>query len=514
MRLAGKLLLLAGSIVVGVSTTHAQDNLPTVPKLSAEGVLSQLPPSNSISHIVTSSETLWTGTGKGLARTLNGGRTWESFRNVSEFARPGIFAIALKEGLIWCSTGYSQEIDDQSVQTGAGYTYSTDEGATWFSQPQSLDDPEDSLVTYGSSTVRFLPVTVDEQNVTFDVALSDSFVWITSWSSGLRRSSNLGTTWERVVLPSDILNSVSPDDSLDGYYIDPRQHNNFLLFSVFVQNDSTIWAGSAGGINKSTDGGISWTKYNSLNQASGILGNWVIAIEGQQLGPFYRLWTTNWPADLGQNEQYGVSYSDDGGRIWKNLLHGVKAYDFAFRDSIVYIASDEGIYRTADGGITWIRSGTIIDQETRQLITSPAFFSVGVVGDTVFCGGSDGMATTIDNASTVFGQTWEIQRTYQPVQNTSATYAYPNPFAPDDEIVRIHYKTGGTQAGVTIEVFDFGMNRVRTVLRDAQRLDTTEYDEIWDGRDTDGRQVANGVYFYRIEMNGQDPSWGKIMVLQ
>jgi hypothetical protein len=443
-----------------------------------------------------------------------GSGAWESFRAVPEFARPGIFAIAVKPGLIWTSTGFTQEIDDQNVQTGSGFTFSTDQGATWMSRPQPLDAADDSLVTYGVNTVRFLPVTVDEQNVTFDVALSDSFVWIASWSSGLRRSSDFGETWDRVVLPNDALSSVSPDDSLGFYYVDPRQQNNFLLFSVFVQDDTTIWAGTAGGINKSIDGGSSWSKFNTINQASPLLGNWVIAIDGQQRDSVYRIWTTNWPADLEPGEQYGVSYSDDGGRIWKNLLHGIRAYDFAFRDSIVYIATDEGVFRTDDGGLSWIRSGTIVDQATGQRITDASFFSVGVVGDTVYCGGSDGLARTVDDGLGSFGQTWEVLRTYQSVGSSANTYAYPNPFSPDEEIVRIHYSTGGTGASVTVEVFDFGMNRVRTIVRDASRSGITEHDEIWDGKDSQGRQVANGVYFYRVEIDGRDPAWGKIMVLQ
>ncbi|HUI65696.1 MAG TPA: FlgD immunoglobulin-like domain containing protein, partial [Bacteroidota bacterium] len=67
---------------------------------------------------------------------------------------------------------------------------------------------------------------------------------------------------------------------------------------------------------------------------------------------------------------------------------------------------------------------------------------------------------------------------------------------------------------VTLEVFDFGMNRVRTVVRDAQRSGTSEHDEIWDGRNDAGTLVVNGVYFYRVRVNGGDPAWGKVMVIQ
>jgi hypothetical protein len=259
---------------------------------------------------------------------------------------------------------------------------------------------------------------------------------------------------------------------------------------------------------------VTWSKYTTLNQQAHILGNWVIAIDGQSVDSIYRLWCTNWKADLDPNEQYGVSYSEDGGRIWKNFLHGIKAYDFAFRDSVVYIATDDGVYRTSNGGLSWERSGTIIDKTTGQRVTSPSFFSVGVIGDTVFCGSGDGLVKTIDNATHAFGGEWEIMRAFRPVGTTASTYAYPNPFSPAQELVRFHYSTGGVLASVTIEIFDFGMNRVRTVVKDAQRSGSQEHDEIWDGRDDANNEVTNGVYFYRVVLNNGEPAWGKVMVLE
>jgi hypothetical protein len=36
----------------------------------------------------------------------------------------------------------------------------------------------------------------------------------------------------------------------------------------------------------------------------------------------------------------------------------------------------------------------------------------------------------------------------------------------------------------------------------------------WDGRTDAGDLVKNGVYFYRVTIDGGEPMWGKIMVLQ
>ena len=165
--------------------------------------------------------------------------------------------------------------------------------------------------------------------------------------------------------------------------------------------------------------------------------------------------------------------------------------------------------RNPDGTPT----GTIVDEETGQRITSDTFFSIGVVGDTVYAGGIDGLVKTVDNAAHPFGLTWEIFRAYEPLSPEVQSYSYPNPFSPRFDVTRIHYGIPAGSAKVTIEVFDFGMNRVRTVVRDGPRSGAAEYDEIWDGRDDGGSVVPNGVYFYRVIVGDNEPLWGKIMVL-
>lgn len=497
------------------SEGQAQVRLLSTPSLGAKTdvTLSQVP-SNSISQVVTRQNQLWIGTGKGVARSIDGGRTFVSYRNVPQFARPGVFALDVKGDTIWCATGYVEETQSAgNVQTGTGYSYSFDNGGTWHSAPQPLDSQSDTAVPYGANSIRFLPIVVPEQNVTFRLDVTDSAVWVASWSSGLRKSTNNGASWTRIVLPSDTLSSISPTDPLAGYVVDPRTNNNFLLFSVYVESSSIVWAGSAGGINRSSDGGVSWKKFTASNELEHVLANWVVAIRGQRRATGTRVWTANWPA-ASASESYSVSFTDDSGKSWTNSLIGVKAYDFAFKDTIVYVASDQGLFRSTDGGISWIMSGTIVDPARGNVITSSAFYAVGVEGDTVFGGNSDGLVRTLDNASVQFGSNWDVLRTSLPVGSSSATYSYPNPFSPKHESVRFHYNIGHSPSTVSIEVFDFGMNRVKTLLRDAQRSGPLERDEVWDGHDERGSPVPNGVYFYRVTVSGGDPAWGKVMVIQ
>jgi hypothetical protein len=316
-----------------------------------------------------------------------------------------------------------------------------------------------------------------------------------------------------VVLPSRSRRTIAPTDSLAGYAVDPRLDNNFLAFSVYAQTDQIIWAGTAGGVNRSADGGMSWTKFRSDNQSSPILADWVIAIAGQPRPGGMRIWITNWPAE-GDNQRYGISFTDNDGVSWSTTLPDVKAYGFAFKDSIVYVATDEGVYRSSDAGLTWSASGTIVDTGSRERLTSEAFFSLAVIGDTVYAGGSDGFARTVDTPASPFGRTWTVVRAHRALSSGGDTYAYPNPFSPRFEVTRIRYGLPVAGGTVSVELFDYGMNRVRTLVHNATRPGPTEFDEIWDGKNDGGSTVPNGVYFYRIVVSGGEPVWGKVMVLQ
>jgi hypothetical protein len=497
-------------------------------------------PSNSISQIATTDSILWIGTSDGLAKSSDGGRSWISYQGNPKFVNDGIYALAVDGRRIWTSTGFTQKIKEGSVPTGTGYTYSTDNGETWQLVGQTLDHKDSSIISYGiNDSIWILPIVVPEQNVTYDISLSTDLhsdsvtggtVWIASWASGLRKSTDNGAQWQRILLPLDQMNTLKPTDTLWTYAasdtakrhkifprFDPRgdatnHSNNLKAFSVCAIDNDTIWCGTAGGVNKSTDGGWSWTKFTHQNQEEPILGNWVITIKEQRFQSKQRIWITNWKSE-DPNEDYGVSYTEDGGRTWKNFLHGIKAYNFAFKDSIVYIGTDDGLYRTQDGGQSFMISKQFINLTTRQRIMSKSIYSIGVIGDTIYVGTDEGIASTIDDSLHLFGSNWYIYQTY-------SISAYPNPFSvSNDGEVKIRYgefiadPQNSIQRNVTIEIFDFGMNRVRTLIRNATRTAAEDSEERWDGLGDNGKVVAGGVYFYRVKVDNNEPTFGKILVL-
>ena len=488
-----------------------------------------LPLTNTINDILVQHDSVWFGTESGLSLTVNGGTSWTHFSNTSTFDNKGISAIAINNNFIWVAIGYSTTLNGESVQTGGGLHYSTDRGLTWSPLiPQPVDKGTVDTLIYlpGTDTIRALDITVPQQNITFDIALTKNTVWIASWAGMLRKSTDLGNTWTRVILPPDNLDSIKPTDSLNyAFDLSPASgrlglsaNNNHLLFSVYASDDTTIWAGTAGGINKSSDGGISWRKFSHQNQAHPISGDFVVALKEQRWHNRQIMWAATVNAN-DADEIKGISYSEDAGETWKTALLGEWAHNIAVNDSgnVVYVATDNGLFRSSDFGESWIKSGSIYDPSNLQRFVSSECYGVGIKGDTIWFGGSEGIAYTIDSPSQQFGSVWHIFRTAEQVGNKKFTYAFPNPFAPSNEPVRLHYSIGTDYSGtqeVSIRIFDYAMLPVRTLIQKATRTSGKEYDEIWNGRDDNRSIVSNGVYFYRLEIGNQSPLWGKILVLR
>lgn len=474
---------------------------------------SDLPAGNIVTNICINGDTVWIGSSKGLSRTTDGGKTWKNYWQTLEFGTNKISAIACKDGVIWVALARTVKIDNDEFPEGLGLLYSTDGGETWIKVSQPVDAQTDTVEIYGFNQIKTLPITTTINNIIYDITILKDTVFIASFAGGLRKSTDMGKTWQRVVLPPDFLNQISPNDSLN-FELNPVKNLNHRVFSVIAVDDSIIWIGTADGINKSTDGGRSWVKFNHQNQIMPISGNFVVALGNQKFRSKNLEKNIIWGATINANdpdEYKALSFSEDGGNTWKTTLIGEFVHNVDFKDSIVYAVSDNGLWRTADFGKTWEKAGNIIDILSRQAIYTNTFYSIGVQGDTIWAGSADGLVKFKD--SEAFDETFKVFRAYEKVAGTDKTYAYPNPFSPWNEVTRIHYSVEGTRSEVTIEIFDFSMRKIRTIIANAQRVGKREYDEVWDGRDEVGNPVPNGVYFYRVKIDNKE-LYGKVLVIQ
>jgi hypothetical protein len=532
-------------ILVTIDITIAQ-HIPSSFYLSGEKKLnktqSENPSGNSISDIISVGDTVWIGSSKGVSLSTDNGLTWQNFYGNDAFGTESISAIGYDKGTFWAATAHSQTIFGSDFQVGSGLRYTTNNGQTWTSVPQPIDDTTDKFVRYGINNLHAVPVTVAVQNLIFDVAFTHTpdgkpVIWVASFAGGLRKSADMGTSWQRVVIPPDNLNSIKPTDTLDfclspvGGKICSDNNLNYRVFSVIAVNDSTVYAGSAGGINKTTnalDTFPSWTKFTHTNQANPITGNFIVAMAYDKVRN--NIWGATWLAE-GTTESYGVSYSSDGGNSWNTFLDGERSHNFGFKSGDVIALTDNGAFRSSDSGINWILPNSIYDNKTKITLSTSIFYSAASVVipaqgiNDVWIGSDDGLAKLSESPGKIWQGVWKIFRSSPSLISQTQSYAYPNPFSPQNDILKIKYSTGGKNSSVTIRIYDFGMNYVRTVINNVPRgqyahvidnfdLATNGIEDTWDGRDDIGNIVPNGVYFYRILFDSNNPVYGKILVLQ
>jgi len=493
-----------------------------------------LPRSNSTEEIMVEGNTVWIATSKGLSKTEDNGNTWTNYGELEEFEGEFTSTVKYNNGVVWTATLHIDEINGSIVGVGSGLRYSSDNGTTWNVLPQPLDQEDATTITYGNNILKALPVTVEEENFIYDIGFTSDAVWIASRAAGLRKSTDMGQTWERVVLPPDYLNEIHPGDDLD-FELSPQAGKitnetnlNHIAFSVLALNDTTILAGTSGGLNISHDGGVSWKKLNHQNQDYPISGNQVLNIA------FDEFTNTIWAATrktTGQSEDWGVSSSTDMGETWAVHLRGeiCDGIDFKYIydgnnivDSHVMVATQNGVFRTSSQGNTWIVASGIKDDYSNLTLTTTHFRTVATQynfdGSTnIWLGSANGLVM-LNETSGFWAGDWRIFFVSQPLASQNESYTFPNPFHPgrDVSVTRFKYSTNGISADVTIRIFDFGMNLVRTVIQNASRSLTMESAPLdyWDGRDDKGRIVPNGVYMYRIDVDSNDPLYGKILVVR
>ncbi len=479
------------------------------------------PAGNGITDIITVGDTIIAGSGKGLSISTDGGASWKNFYGTKDFGTESISAIGYNNGVIWAATAHDETFSGSTVQVGSGLKISYDKGNTWKSIPQPVDTDKDTIVVYGRNKIHALPITVPQQNLTFDIAFTPGTVWITSWAGGLRKSTDGGSTWQRVVLPPDNLDHIAPSDTLN-FCLSPvagkicSQGNlNHSGFSVIAVNDSTLYVGTAGGINKSTDGGISWQKFNHQNQQNPIGGNFVVALAYNSATK--TIWAgtnqANDPAEFSS-----VSSSTDGGNNWKTFLRGEFVHNFGFKSSDIIAATDDGAFRSSDNGTSWILPTSIIDESSKLQLQTNIFYTAASQGQIIWLGSADGLVK-LNETGGMWQGTWKIFLASKALTSADDSYAFPNPFYPKiDGTVKIKYSTAGKSVPVTIRIFDFGMNYVRTIIQNIQKGSSSNANaseiDFWDGKDDSGKLVTNGVYFYRIDRGSAKPEFGKIIVIE
>lgn len=455
-----------------------------------------------------------------------------------------IFSIAARNvsperGLVWAGLGF----DTGGGEPGAGgFLVSTDGGASFDRLKPQLDDltdVPDSTISYGVSNLPVVPITgqagSEPQDLAFD--RQGDTVWVAGVRSGIRWTTNWTNeneqTWHRAVLPPDTKREIHPDSSYD-FLVAPRLENgrghlNHIGFSVLVDETGTVWAGTAGGVNRSRPsdrtGGDDrgWRRFTANDLNRGPSGNAIVAlVEQPSPGGRNPIWMASWAQDQagGRPQRFGVSVTPDGGDTFRRALIGERVFDLAARRQRVYAAGRAGLFVTADRGKTWRSVETFpLQNPEKTLPSNVTARSVATTNSALWVGTDEGLLRLDKNREPdlLDGRPhWRLFRTEVPVNPDEpseqvpdvSTYAYPNPFVrSQDEFVRVVYELTEPQT-VEVQIYDFGMNRVRTIR---ERKPAGQQETVWDGTDDRGLRVPTGAYIYTVDVGGRTVN-GKILV--
>ena len=439
---------------------------------------------------------------------------------------------------------------DEPPSTAAGFAVSTDGGRTWAARPPALDETRDTAVPFGVSTLAAVPVTAPQGAPPLDLALTPGAdtAYVASAAAGLRRSTDGGATWQRVVLPPDSLVVLDPREpqfftvAAQGEVLPDETRStealNFFAYSVLVAQDGTVWAGTFSGLNRSValDGqdDLAWVRYLDTPLGNAPVGNHVYALEERPRDGASEVWAACWVSPderSAPEEEFGVvawtGDDADGRPVFETKLLGARVYDLAFDGARAYAASDDGLYVADDADEAEWRVVRVFrgpDGAPLPIAEGTRVFAVAVTAaadgpGTVWAGTAEGLLRSDDG-----GQSWALLRASVPTRPGPLdpgvdadevpevdVYAYPNPFTPrTDGFARVRFDLDGG-ADVTVRVYDFGMRLVRTLEAPGRPAGANEV--LWDGLSDRGTRVANGAYVYVVDAGGEQLS-GKLLVFE
>ena len=432
---------------------------------------------------------------------------------------------------VWAGLAF----DTGGGEPGAGgFLVSTDGGESFARRAPQLDAPGDSTLQYGGATLPAVPITQQAGSTPQALAFGPDAdtTWVAGLRSGVRWSADGGQSWSRAVLPPDTSRTIDPSTDTNLLLAPPlddgRGSLNHLGYSVLVDETGTVWAGTGRGVNRSLRGTVTpsgrrgWRRFAAGDSGQGPPGALVVSL-AEQPRPDGRnpVWMASWASQQqgGRLQRFGVAVTPNGGATFRQALIGERVYDLAARRTRVYAAAETGLFVSADQGRTWRSVERFPVRGEEVLPSSLTTRAVATTETALWVGTTEGLLRldrSVEGRLLRENPTWQLFRAETPVNPEEpseqvpdvATYAYPNPFVPSrDDLVRIAYELDAPRT-VTVTIYDFGMNRVRTIT---EQKPAGQQETVWRGRDAQGLRVPTGTYVYTVDLGDRTVD-GKIVV--
>lgn len=226
-------------------------------------------------------------------------------------------------------------------------------------------------------------------------------------------------------------------------------------------------------------------------------------------------------------------------KSWRSMLEQ-SVSDVTFGPgNYIFTLTDEGINAYQDTLADSLISRTVVikSSEFNNWITGNFSISKPSFTDLHYCGTSDSTGYFLVSSSDgTFLANWkfpvgagvdflQIKRAPPVKSGLEQTYARPGLLVADmyDQQSRtVFIYNLSKDANVTIRVYDYNMDLVKTIISKKFRRagnnggqhgrSTVESEDWWDGRNSSGKMVAPGVYYYRISTDIGERAFGKIVV--
>ena len=275
--------------------------------------------------------------GGGVWKTTDGGLIWTPLFDQQPAQSIGAIAVAPSDpNVIYVGTGEADWRSDLS--SGNGMYRSSDAGHTW--QHLGLDD-----------TRHIARISIDPADPSIALVAAMGHAYAANGDRGVYRTSDGGRSWQKVLFTSSDVGAIDlvrqPSDAR-------------IVYAALWSARRTPWSryppvqGPGGGIYKSVDGGVTWTRLSSPGLPSTIEGRIGLAVGYGSLGS--RIYA------LIDSDKAGLYRSEDAGAHWELVSTDPRitsrAWYFAEvivdpENADVVYAPNVGLNRSTDGGRTW-----------------------------------------------------------------------------------------------------------------------------------------------------------------
>ena len=302
----------------------------------------------------------------------------------------------------------------------------------------------------------------------------EAVYYIAQPGTGILRSENAGLFWRE-------RHEGLPDDSFQP----PRVGG----FALDPQSPATLYAAIQDSIWRSGDAGLTWEHIGDLESEQDIV---VLAFHPLERQKLYAV------------THEGFFVSGDRGKFWE-LLARLDSKDsdqmrlrFSPHDPArMYLVAGSHLLESPDGGRSWASIGD-------DLVSVPRFNDVAVDpadSSLIYAATPWGVYRLDQDRITVVEEHNAVPELFSLQQN------YPNPFNPS---TTISYQLSQT-VPVQLTVYNIAGQPVRRLVNEVQLAGV--YQVTWDGRDDRDRELASGVYLYRLQA-GEQVETRKLVLLR